>query len=210
MTNHIRRTLESEVFRVSASEIERDPVLAEHTFRFVDGIYRAGITLFINSSQEKPKSFHTYSLNEKSTVLHVGDLVEKEHHRNRVENIENVYLSSNETDDRSNDLTQDYFTSAVKSEKEGSSKNEIAFWHNTEQQDLQLERYNLASCLSMLYQSRVEKEVLIKRLYVDLLKIIDMKHRAEEKYSSEINNNNTQSNSSIVAPAWVNHSNCVF
>lgn len=158
----------------------------------------------INSSKEIPKSFHTYSLDEKSTVLHVGNMVEKEHQSNRVDNIEESYLSLNETDDRSNDLAQEYFESAVKSEIEDNSKQEIAFWHNTEQQDLQLERYNLASCISVLYQSRVEKEVLIKRLYVDLLKIIDMKHRAEEKYSSEINNNNTQSNSSIVAPAWVN------
>lgn len=156
----------------------------------------------INSSKEMPKSFHTYSLDEKSTVLHVGDMVEKEHRSNRVDKIEENYLSSNETDDRSNDLTQEYFESAVKSEIEDNSKKEIAFWHNTEQQDLQLERYNLASCLSVLYQSRVEKEVLMKRLYVDLLKIIDMKHRADEKYSSEINNN-TQSNSSIVAPTWV-------
>lgn len=155
----------------------------------------------INPSKEMPKSFHTYSLDEKSTVLHVGNMVEKEHQSNRVDNIEESYLSSNETDDRSNDLAQEYFESAVKSEIEDNSKQEIAFWHNTEQQDLQLERYNLVSCLSVLYQSRVEKEVLMKRLYVDLLKIIDMKHRADEKYSSEINNN-TQSNSSIVAPTW--------
>ena len=52
MAAHIRRTLKSEILRIPAPEIEYDPVLAEHTLRFIDGIDGAGIPFFVKGAGE--------------------------------------------------------------------------------------------------------------------------------------------------------------